>query len=489
LTSLSVTGNISGGNLTTGGILSVTGNANVGNIGGTNAVFTNIAGTLTTAAQTNITSVGTLGSLSVTGNISGGNLDTGILTTTGNVTASGNVSGNYLLGNGTFITGLSASKIFNGTSEANIGASGGNANITIGGVSNVAVFTTTGANITGTINATGNADVGNLGTSGNVTAGYFLGNGSQLTGIDATAIQNGTSNVKTALNGNVTVGVGGTDNIAVFSTGGANVTGYITATGNITGSYLFGNGSQLTGIDATAINNGSSNVKVTSSGGNVTISVGGTPNVAVVTTTGANIAGTLNVTGDVTFGGNLIDTGALTISTSSNGNITLSPNGSGVVVVNTDIRNGQANGVGNIGSSSVFFNTVFAKATSAQYADLAEMYVADLEYSPATVLSFGGKHEVTLGSVNDSRVAGVVSTNPSYIMNSGLEGEHVVAVALTGRVPCRVLGTVRKGDMMVSAGNGYARAEDNPRIGTVIGKALEDFDGDSGVIEVVVGRM
>jgi hypothetical protein len=74
-------------------------------------------------------------------------------------------------------------------------------------------------------------------------------------------------------------------------------------------------------------------------------------------------------------------------------------------------------------------------------------------------------------------------------MNSGLEGEHVVAVALTGRVPCRVLGTVRKGDMMVSAGNGYARAEDNPRIGTVIGKALEDFDGDSGVIEVVVGRM
>jgi len=148
-----------------------------------------------------------------------------------------------------------------------------------------------------------------------------------------------------------------------------------------------------------------------------------------------------------------------------------------------------SNGVGNIGSSTSTFNTIFAKATSAQYADLAEMYVADLEYSPGTVLSFGGEHEVTLGSVNDSRVAGVVSTNPSYIMNSGLAGEHVVAVALTGRVPCRVLGTVRKGDMMVSAGNGYAQAEELPKIGAVIGKALEDFDGDVGVIEVVVGRL
>jgi hypothetical protein len=423
------------GALTGATTINASGNASVGNISATN-----ISGTLETASQTNITSVGTLGSLSVTGNVSGGNLTTagllsvtgnanvgnlgaGIVTTTGNVTASGNVSGNYLLGNGTFITGLSASKIFNGTSEANIGDSGGNANITIGGVSNVAVFTTTGANITGTLNATGNANVGNLGTSGNVTAGYFLGNGSQLTGIDATAIQNGSANVRAFLNGNVTV------------------------------------------------------------------SAAGTANVLVVTATGANIAGTLNATGDVTFGGNLIDTGALTISTSSNGNITLSPNGAGVIVASKDIVNGQANGVGNIGAVGGFFNTIFAKATSAQYADLAEMYVADLEYSPGTVLSFGGEHEVTLGSVNDSRVAGVVSTNPSYIMNSGLEGEHVVAVALTGRVPCRVLGTVRKGDMMVSAGNGYARAEELPKIGAVIGKALENFDGDVGTIEVVVGRM
>ena len=74
-------------------------------------------------------------------------------------------------------------------------------------------------------------------------------------------------------------------------------------------------------------------------------------------------------------------------------------------------------------------------------------------------------------------------------MNNKLEGDNVVAVALTGRVPCSVIGTVRKGDSMVSAGNGVARAEVNPAISTVLGKSLEDFDGESGVIEIVVGRV
>jgi hypothetical protein len=102
---------------------------------------------------------------------------------------------------------------------------------------------------------------------------------------------------------------------------------------------------------------------------------------------------------------------------------------------------------------------------------------------------FGGTEEVT-ACVNDAcrRVAGVVSTNPAYIMNDGLESTHVATVALTGRVPCKVTGTIRKGDLMVSAGNGRARAEADPKVGTVIGKALEDFDGTDGTIEVVVGR-
>jgi hypothetical protein len=74
-------------------------------------------------------------------------------------------------------------------------------------------------------------------------------------------------------------------------------------------------------------------------------------------------------------------------------------------------------------------------------------------------------------------------------MNSGLQGNHTIAVALTGRVPTSVVGAVVKGDMMVAAGNGRARAEDNPILGSVIGKALEDFNGTEGMIEIVVGRL
>ena len=157
--------------------------------------------------------------------------------------------------------------------------------------------------------------------------------------------------------------------------------------------------------------------------------------------------------------------------------------------VATAITNSAGSGWGNIGASGATFNTAFVKATSAQYADVAENYTADATYEPGTVLHFGGEQEVSLCNVDAcSRVAGIVSTNPAYIMNDALQAEHVVAVALLGRVPCKVQGTIKKGDMVVSAGNGHARAESNPQIGTVIGKALENFDGEQGVIEVVVGR-
>jgi hypothetical protein len=118
------------------------------------------------------------------------------------------------------------------------------------------------------------------------------------------------------------------------------------------------------------------------------------------------------------------------------------------------------------------------------------MYCADEDYTPGTVLVFGGTQEVTISTqASDPRVAGVVSTNPAHLMNSTLDCDCAVALALTGRVPTKVTGQVRKGDMMVSADNGHAQACATPAMGTVIGKALENFDGESGVIEVVVGRM
>jgi hypothetical protein len=147
-----------------------------------------------------------------------------------------------------------------------------------------------------------------------------------------------------------------------------------------------------------------------------------------------------------------------------------------------------------LGSAANKFNTVYATtfngiALQAYYADLAENYVADALYTPGTVVQFGGEYEVTIGTSKTSKVAGVVSTNPAYLMNSHQEGEFIAAVALQGKVPCKVAGLISKGDMLISGGHGYAIASDNPKIGTVIGKALEDFHGEYGVINIVVGRV
>ena len=151
----------------------------------------------------------------------------------------------------------------------------------------------------------------------------------------------------------------------------------------------------------------------------------------------------------------------------------------------------------NIGSSALKYNTVYAtvfdgKATSAQYADLAENYSADTEHEPGTVIVLGGTKEITTTTTKgDAKVIGVVSEKPAYLMNSALQGEFVTPVALTGRVPCKVLGRVVPGDMLVSSAiAGYAIVNNNPTIGTVIGKALQAKDStDKGVIEIVVGKV
>ena len=159
-------------------------------------------------------------------------------------------------------------------------------------------------------------------------------------------------------------------------------------------------------------------------------------------------------------------------------------------------NSGADNGV-SIGSNTNRYNTVWAtifngEATSALYADLAENYLGDNDYEPGTVVVFGGDAEVTLcNSKGDTRVAGIITTNPAHLMNSALEGDHVVGLALQGRVPCKVIGKVRKGDMLVtSAVPGYAIVNNSPGIGQVIGKAVgvKDTD-DHGTVEVVVGRV
>ena len=128
-------------------------------------------------------------------------------------------------------------------------------------------------------------------------------------------------------------------------------------------------------------------------------------------------------------------------------------------------------------------------ASTAQYADLAELYSADANYEPGTVVSIGGSAEITVSDIaNDKLVAGVVSTNPSYTMNTALIAQYPVAVALQGRLPCKVQGTIKRGDLLVSAGQGRAKASANPGVGEVIRKALENFDGEVGVIEIMIGK-
>jgi hypothetical protein len=123
---------------------------------------------------------------------------------------------------------------------------------------------------------------------------------------------------------------------------------------------------------------------------------------------------------------------------------------------------------------------------------LAENYLGDNTYEPGTVIMFGGANEVTeANKMMTTKVAGVVSTNPAHLMNADLAGDFVVTVALTGRVPCKVVGNITKGDMIVTSDvPGVGVAMDNPKLGSVIGKALQDYNStDIGTIEVVVGRL
>lgn len=211
-------------------------------------------------------------------------------------------------------------------------------------------------------------------------------------------------------------------------------------------------------------------------GGTATVGLTATQTLTNKTLTSPTITGSgvITTTANIT-GGNLLSTGIVSVNSSNAAQA---------------ITNAAGNGVGNIGSATGYFNTVFAKATSAQYADLAEMYVSDANYEPGTVVSFGGANEITITEIpRDIRVAGVVSTNPSYLMNTGQQGEFVLPIALTGKVPTQVTGNINKGDMMVSAGNGVAMACTTPAVGMVIGKSLENFSGESGVINIVVGRL
>jgi hypothetical protein len=228
---------------------------------------------------------------------------------------------------------------------------------------------------------------------------------------------------------------------------------------------------------------------------------------------------TISLTGDVTGSANIDGSGNISIATTVGGNTitlgddtvgqyarTIVASGNGISITAANAADGTDYTVTSNATSANTANTIVFRdvngnftagvmtgtATQARYADLAERYQSDKEYKPGTVVVFGGDKDITLSSkYMDRRVAGVVSTNPAHLMNSeaGNDQTHP-PVALQGRVPCRVVGKIQKGDLLVTSSiPGVAIAAEDPKIGTVVGKALENYDNDHiGVIEVVVGR-
>jgi hypothetical protein len=160
------------------------------------------------------------------------------------------------------------------------------------------------------------------------------------------------------------------------------------------------------------------------------------------------------------------------------------------------IAKSGTNGIGDIGQIDNRYNTVYAgtfsgQSVQAQYADLAERFEADNEYSAGTVVELGGEKEITkVKEALSNKVFGVVSSKAAYLMNAtaGSDRTHP-PVAVSGRVPVNVIGKVKKGDRLVSAGNGLAKAGDDSELTpwNVIGRALIDKNTDNeGVIEAIV---
>jgi|TARA_X000001036_G_scaffold80063_1_gene71765 hypothetical protein len=411
-------------------------------------------GTLATAAQPNVTSLGTLTSLEVAGSI----------TPDANVT--------YDLGNNTnrfrdlYLSGSSIALGFQDiTSNAThttftnkvaadqfIGNVVGILQGDAGNVSNVQ-----GANVAGEVNfaATANAVAG-ANVSGTV------------------ALASVASTVSGAAQANIT-SVGTLSSLTVSANVGA---GNVNATGGVF-TYVSGDGANLTAL----------------TGANVTGEVTNAATANAVA--GANVSGTVSSATSATSA-----TTAGTVTTAAQPNITstgtltsLTVSGALDVLAGTLTADTLTTGA-NTTAGSITGNWTLTAGSKLEstYADLAEYYNGEEDYESGTVVCFGGSKEIHVSDVKCSnRVAGIVSTNPAYIMNQSQTGIPV-AVALQGRVPCKVTGKCEKGDIMVHDGQGGATAWYNVatimKPGVVIGKAIaEKTNSELSIIEIAVGRL
>jgi len=281
----------------------------------------------------------------------------------------------------------------------------------------------------------------------------------------------GTTTATGASTGDLTI----TSGTLVAATFEGNLTGNVT--GNVTGDVT-GNADTATAL--------SSAVTVALSGdvtGSATFTSAGDTATIAATIAADSVALGTDTTGNYVAAGATSGSGISGSVSSEGGTFTVTSNATSSNTANTIVfRDGSGNFTAGV---------VTATATAARYADLAERYTSDGDYGPGTVVVFGGDAEVTQSTQRLSKkVAGIVSTDPAFLMNCELDHLHSTAIALTGRVPCKVVGPVAKGDILVTSDiPGYAMVNNNPAPGTLVGKSLEDKHTDEPeYIEVVIGR-
>ena len=230
--------------------------------------------------------------------------------------------------------------------------------------------------------------------------------------------------------------------------------------------------------DGLIVGNGTTPVAKLDVVGNVRVSANVRINATEAST--STTTGALTVAGGVGIGGNLYIGGSADDAIIATGNVNLAGN---ILPITSNV-------LYNIGSVTSWWNVFYGKSTQAQYADLAENYESDNNYVPGTVVIFGGDKEITTTNIShDTRVAGVISENPAYLMNAASAGQPV---AFTGRVKCYVKGPVSKGTVLTTSDvSGTAESLDYAlhKPGCVLGKSLDTIvDTSIQLIEIVVGR-
>ena len=357
---------------------------------------------------------------------------------------------------------------FGAATSLNVGATSGTMTVNnptlVGTQTTQNVFNATAT----TVNAFGAATSLNVGS----TSGTMTVNNPTLVGTQTTQnVFNTTATTVNAFGAASTIAIGA-------SSGTANFAGTINAVGNV-------NGNNIAGVIRPTAGSGTAGIIFPADPG------GGSGDLATIkyyAYSGEATVLELTVTNDNDDIIRLNASGGTTIvGTLSVGNVSANYANINNTLTTTNITTGGSSTAGSLTGNWTLTGGSQLQAT---YSDLAEFYAGDAHIEKGRIVEIGGTEEVTLcNTFMSTRVAGVVTTEPAYVMNSLNNYTHPICIALAGRVPVKVRGKIRKGDILVSSLYGCATSTEHPVIGSIIGKALENYDStEEGTIEVMIGR-